>query len=62
MGSMVVHTYRFYLGGEEVIQVEPIMVTEEVKDQLNADQNHFGLSGKWKRRVDVEYAKEILSD
>ena len=61
-GTIEFTTYRFYVGGTEETDVEPIIVTEEEKDVMNADLAKFGLSGRWKRKVDVEYAKEILSE
>jgi len=59
-GGIVFKTYRFYLGGEEITQVEPIIVPEEERDVLNADLAAMGMSGRWHRKVDIEYAKEIL--
>ncbi|MCK5307995.1 MAG: hypothetical protein KAJ73_05235 [Zetaproteobacteria bacterium] len=60
--GLVYTTYRFYIGGVEQTSVTPIIVPEEEKDLMNADLAAFGMSGRWKRKVDVEYAKEILSD
>jgi hypothetical protein len=61
-GSATFHTYRFYIGGTQETEVEPIIVTEEAKNAMNADLARFGLTGRWKRKVDVEYAKQVLSE
>ena len=59
--SVTYITYRFYIGGVEQTSVEPIIIPEEEMLVLNADLAEMGLSGRWKRKVDVEWAKELLS-
>lgn len=60
--SVTFHTYHFFVGGTQETDVEAIIIPEEDKDVLNADLAALGLSGRWKRRVDVEHAKRVLSE